>query len=72
MLDLLDVLGGCLELLFSWRFYVSVASSLVIVAVRWYSPLGEPIRLWASIGVVLMGVIGGMRWEYKATGRLFN
>jgi len=72
MLDLLDVLGGCLELLFSWRFYVSVALSLVIVAVRWYSPLGESVRLWASIGVVLRGVIGGMRWKYKVTGRLFN
>lgn len=69
MLDLLDLLGGILETLCSWRFYMSVAVSLVMVGVIYLSPLDELIRFWTSIVIVVLGVIGGFVWEYKATGR---
>jgi hypothetical protein len=64
---LLDILAAIGEAFASWRFYSCVAGvATVIVAVYQWMP-DSPLRLALVIATSLVGLIGGIYWEWRAT-----
>jgi hypothetical protein len=66
MLDLLELIGGIGELIFSWRLVLCLAAAGLIIAGVYWMIEGEAIRLWLSIPVAVVGIIGGFIWQIRS------
>ena len=68
MLELLELAGGLLELLFAWRFWLCIMVAGAFAVAIFSSSGGSTTGSLLSVVVVIVGVVIGWIWDKSATG----